>query len=421
MGTFFSDPLHDEFGSWILGFVPYGGGTVGELAEIAGQVTAGDDGSFYEAFSAFADRLLDEADRAAEAGHDRTAHECSLRAAALLGVAYHPLFGTPVDPRLLDAFRRQQDAFARAMALAVPAGEPVDVPYEGTTLPAWFVRTPLAPDERRPTVLVGGGWDSTLVENHLGIGVAALRRGYHVLLHDGPGQGRLLFEEGRPLRHDWEAVVTPVVDAALGLDGVDGDRLVYWPWSLGGYMAPRVAAHEPRLAAAVCDPGQTDMGAKLVNGLRMMGMTDEQVAALPAMDPEFEKGALAIIDSDRSLHWSLIQRGTWANGAAGPDDLQGFVAEMLRWRLDDDTLAAITTPMLVMSADDDRASGDAQHLYDVLTCPKARFHFTAAMGANMHCEMLNRPLANRVALDWLDDILGTPRAATGQRDVSRRG
>ena len=56
----------------------------------------------------------------------------------------------------------------------------------------------------RPTILVGGGWDSTMVENHLGMGVAALRRGYHVMLLDGPGQGRLLIDEGLPLRHDWE-------------------------------------------------------------------------------------------------------------------------------------------------------------------------------------------------------------------------
>ena len=91
-------------------------------------------------------------------------------------------------------------------------------------MPAWFLRAPAARPSVRPTMLVGGGWDSTMVENHLGIGVAALARGYHVLLHDGPGQGQLLIDEGLPLRHDWEHVVTPVVDAALGIDVVDPDR-----------------------------------------------------------------------------------------------------------------------------------------------------------------------------------------------------
>jgi len=44
--------------------------------------------------------------------------------------------------------------------------------------------------------------------------VAALRDGYHVVLFDGPDHGELLIDEGLPLRHDWEKVVKPVVDAA---------------------------------------------------------------------------------------------------------------------------------------------------------------------------------------------------------------
>jgi hypothetical protein len=31
--------------------------------------------------------------------------------------------------------------------------------------------------------------------------------------------------------------------------------------------------------------------------------------------------------------------------------------------------------------------------------------FTDAEGAGMHCEVLNRSLANRRILDWLDDTL----------------
>jgi hypothetical protein len=65
-------------------------------------------------------------------------------------------------------------------------------------------------------VVVGGGWDSTYDLNLLGISVAALRRGYHGLIHDGPGQSRLLVEEGLPLRHDWEKVITPDEVAAVG-------------------------------------------------------------------------------------------------------------------------------------------------------------------------------------------------------------
>ena len=172
--------------------------------------------------------------------------------------------------------------FERALQLADGPAETVDIPYEGTHIPAYLLRAPGHEREVRPTILVGGGWDSTMVENHLGMGVAVLGRGYHVLLHDGPGQGRLLIDEGLPLRHDWEHVVTPVVDAALELEGVDPEGLVYEPWSLGGYFAPRVAAHESRLAAVIADPGQIDVGGKFAGMLGMFGLGAEALAALPS-------------------------------------------------------------------------------------------------------------------------------------------
>ncbi len=401
--SYFTDPLHDEFSSWLLGFAPYGGGDVGEIAFLASQVTEGDDDSFFEVLSGYANELITAADAAATSGHRASAHEGYLRAAAFLGVAYHPLFGSPVDPRLVDAFHLQMQVFAKGLELGDAPAEQLEIPYEGTHIPGWFIRTPVAPDEVRPTLLIGGGWDSTMVENHLGMGVAALRRGYHVLLHDGPGQGRLLVDEGLALRHDWEHVVSPVVDAAIALPLADAQRIVYWPWSMGGYMAPRVAAHEPRLAAIVADPGQWSIGGKLVDGLKMMGLTPEQEARLPELDADFAAGATDVIRSNRALNWSMFSRASWTNDAP---DLQALVTELLRWTLDDEMVARITCPTFVTSAEDDRASTDTQRLVDALRCATTHVHFTAAQGANMHCEMLNRSLANRVILDWLDDTLG---------------
>jgi cephalosporin-C deacetylase-like acetyl esterase len=43
-----------------------------------------------------------------------------------------------------------------------------------------------------------------------------------------------------PLRPDWEAVVTPVVDFAVGIPEVDQKRMVLIGRSFGGYLA-RVA------------------------------------------------------------------------------------------------------------------------------------------------------------------------------------
>ncbi len=104
---FFTDPLHDEFSSWLLGLAPYGGADVGEVDALVPLVKDGDDGSFYDACVATARARIAEGDAATAAGHLQSAYDCYLRAARFLGVGYHPLYGTPVDPRLVDAFHLQ--------------------------------------------------------------------------------------------------------------------------------------------------------------------------------------------------------------------------------------------------------------------------------------------------------------------------
>ena len=182
------------------------------------------------------------------------------------------------------------------------------------------------------------------------MGVAALRRGYHVLLHDGPGQGRPLIDEGLPLRHDWEKVVTPVVDAALAIDVVDPDRIVYESCSLGGYFAPRVAAYEHRIAAAVADPGQLDVGVKFFEMMQKLGLGDDAAARLPAIDPDDEQKVMAAVETSRPVRWKIVQRGFWTNGAP---DLASYLVEMDKWRLSPDEVASIRCPTLVAAAESD--------------------------------------------------------------------
>lgn len=172
MSTFFADPLHQQFAEWAIGFAPYGGIDYGELQAIAAKVKPADDGSYFDALNGFAQRRIDEADAATAKGHDASARECYLRGAMLLSLAYHPLFGTPVDPRLVDAFHRMMVAFDNAMALGGTPAEKLDIAWQGTTLPAWFLRAEGHERDVRPTILVGGGWDSCLVDNYFGIGAA---------------------------------------------------------------------------------------------------------------------------------------------------------------------------------------------------------------------------------------------------------
>ena len=73
----------------------------------------GDDSAFYDAWVAAGDTYNAEAESTLASGHRASARGLFLRASCLYAAAYHPLFGTPVDPRLLKAFDKQMAACAK--------------------------------------------------------------------------------------------------------------------------------------------------------------------------------------------------------------------------------------------------------------------------------------------------------------------
>lgn len=52
----------------------------------------------------------------------------------------------------------------------------------------------------------------------------------------------MITKEGLPFPHDWEKVVTPVVDFAVNLPEVDSNRMAVIDYSMGGYLVPRALA-----------------------------------------------------------------------------------------------------------------------------------------------------------------------------------
>src|SRR3712207_8977591 len=84
-------------------------------------------------------------------------------------------------------------------------------------------------------------------------------RGWNAFVYDGPGQQSMLFERGTTFRPDWEAVLTPVVDALVGRPDVDATALTAYGISQAGYWVPRALAFEHRFVAAGADPGGVDV------------------------------------------------------------------------------------------------------------------------------------------------------------------
>ena len=190
----------------------------------------------------------DLAETAQAAGHLLTAGEAFTRAA----LCYH--FAKFVFVNDLEQMRiaHEQAVACRTAALPHlrPPGRRVEIPFEGTTLPG---NLRLPPDvSRPPLVLLVSGLDSTKEEMD-SVESLFLARGMATLAFDGPGQGEAEYE--LPIRGEYEAPVTAVVDWAQQQPDIDPDRIGIWGVSLGGYYAPRAAAYEKRLKACIALAG----------------------------------------------------------------------------------------------------------------------------------------------------------------------
>lgn len=397
MGRFFRNDLHDEFGSWLLGYTAAGGPDIGVLDAVGAAVGDGDDAAFNAAWMATGERFAAEADTALAAGRRDDARRLLFWASACFATSYHPLFGAPVDPRLVASFRTQIAAFDRALALLPVPVKPLRIPFEATTLPGYLLPAKGREAERRPLVIVTNGYDATVTELYFVCAAAVAEHGYHCLFFDGPGQGEVLIEQGIPMRPDWENVIRPVVDFALGLPQVDPDRIALSGCSLGGYLALRAASGEPRLAACIADPG---LRAVLTAGdAARLGM--QPGAGSPQGGPT-EAGVEQMLEARPGLYWKLVQRGLWVHGVTSLGAYaEAAMAMTLEGRVD-----RIRCPTLLTMAEGDPLSQGAEALLDELQCPKSLLRFTLAEGAGGHCEMGNRALANLRMLAWLDTTLG---------------
>jgi hypothetical protein len=150
-----------------------------------------DDGAYYEAWYGHAKLHRAKADKAKRRGRTYTARYHYLRATVYASVSYKLLVGKPVDPRLSAAFNTQLSSFKRALALTRPTVEPLDVKLHGHRLSAFFCRAAGEDRHRRPTIITVNGYDASISDMYLAMGHQAAARGYHVVLVDGPGQGKL--------------------------------------------------------------------------------------------------------------------------------------------------------------------------------------------------------------------------------------
>lgn len=366
----------------------------GEVLAATAAVHKGDHPGWFAAWRDLGRRAKEAADASAAAGHPVSAAEAYLRAANYFGVAVNAVSGLKDESELLPTFQATREAWEAFVAHTNADVETVAIPYEGTPLPGWFFR---AGGDAAPTLVAVNGSDGSVAALWAAAGAPALRRGYNVLLFDGPGQQSMLFERNVPFRPDWENVPTPVFDAVAGYDGVDASRIAVYGISQAGYWVSRALAFEHRFAAGIVDPGVVDVSTSWTDHMpkNMIRLLEE------GEDDKFDR------DMAMGMKFSTELSSTW-QFRARPYGTSGYAETLkaVRQYTVAEVAGQITTPLLITSPEDEQFwPGQSERLAELTHAVSTLLPFTAAEGANYHCEPLARGVTAQRMFDWLDDRL----------------
>jgi dienelactone hydrolase len=314
-------------------------------------------------------------------GHRLTAASCFMRATRYYQTGER--FIHPRSERSMAVYAASVELFKAAAAIIRhPRIEPVEVPYDGTSLPALLVHPdPEAAGSRpAPCMVFFDGFDVTK-ELQYGYGIPDLAaRGIGCLIVDGPGNGESVRFRNLPLIAETERYGTAAYEYLSARHEFDPHRVGVMALSLGGYYAPRAAALEPRFACCVAWGAQWDYHA--IWAKRLDELASGKVLSL-SVPPEHLQWVLGVSSQTAALK-----------------KLEGF-------RLDG-IVQKMTCPFLLLHGAGDEqiplslaekclaAVGSKQKTLKVFSREEGGFH---------HCQVDNVTIGVHYMWDWIEDVL----------------
>lgn len=385
----FKDPTFNFEFIRALGYTYTKGADIGEAISTAENIQDGDFQSWYHSWLATAERIENLAIQFQNEGHLVSAKEAFFRASSYYRSAGFFMDAKADHAKSISTYAKSRENFLKAIA-SLPYISAVKIPYENTTLPGYLIRSERA---NAPIVIVNTGFDGTGEELYFEVGAALHARGYNCLIVEGPGQGSVLREQNLPFRPDWEKVVTPIVNYIETLSNVDKNKIALMGISMGGYLAPRAAAFEPRIKALIANGGVYDFGSTLFNSLpkKVLDLVDSNPKEFNTiMENEMKKNTEA--------RW-FFENGMWSFHADSPAE---FVKKLKQYSLKD-IVKNIKAPTLVVNSESDAfMKKQAEMLFKNLDAPKTYLLFTKKEAAQSHCQMGATAISNELILNWLD-------------------
>lgn len=380
----------------LLGSCTSGGASPGEVMAARATMQSDDPQAWPPAIAALADRLVASGREAEEKGHFVSARDHYLRASSYYRSAEY--FCDPFGDEAQRVGLASGEAFRRAAPHLPGAVAPVDIPFEGISLPGYLAR-PDDSGKANKTLICMTGFDGTAEELWFEAARDGLERGWTVLIAQGPGQaGTMRQHPNLTFRPDYEVPVRAIVDFALAQADVDPERLAFHGISFGGYFAVRAAAHESRLKAIIANAPIIDMHAYMSGFLKGSSGTSNDAEDIRLEDVDTVPDN--VMPPATKLGFKAVCR------RYGVASLHEWLETLMAYKVEN--LAAVRCASLALAGEGEgeETLRQADLFTRSVSGPVTKRVFTTAEGADMHCQMGNLPLSNAVVYDWLDELFG---------------
>ncbi|KAI1458466.1 alpha/beta-hydrolase [Annulohypoxylon moriforme] len=376
----------------MLSHSSFDGADISECLIAAGEIVPGDFESWYAAWNRRAERVLSHVKDLNDTVSLRDAY---FRASTYSRAADFFLHGNWDDPRINSLWKRQSECFTEAISRLENPGYRKLLKADGFDVPIIVFPAGKKGDEtKRPTILMGNGYDGAMEEMYHMHGAAALERGYNIVVYEGPGQPTVRRNQNLGFIHNWEAVVTPVVDYVETLPFVDPKKIGLVGYSMGGYLCARAAAFEHRIAAVFQIDGLFDFTHTpifLTGGLSQYDGTGDEAATRAILDnPEVPTG----------FRW-VLGHGLWAFNVKTRGE---FLEKAARFSLDNGIAEQIQCPVFVADPENDMFfQGQPELMVQKLGEKGTLVKFTKEDGAHEHCHFGAGRYTNAVMYKWFEE------------------
>lgn len=264
------------------------------------------------------------------------------------------------------------------------------IPYQEGFLPAIVIEPEI---EVCDTLVVHGGFDSFMEELFPQL-ESFVKHGFRIVAFEGPGQGAALKVYGLPMTHQWEKPVSCV------LDYLDIDECTLIGISLGGYLATRAAAFEPRIKRVVADDVLEDFFGCISNRLGRKKSTLIKWLLRWRLKSLTNRLLDTAAQKDVVTAWALEQ----GKHVSGTDCAYSYLkwTQLLNTR---DVSHRLKQDYLLLAAQSDHLVPIEQFFRQAQSLTHVRSFtgriFTDHESAGNHCHVGNQSLAMNTILTWL--------------------